>query len=154
MYSKPLLHRTLRRTHRIFRGRPAAWHIEATRSAIAAGIAAVVDYGLLIPLVELAAVQPVQASAVGVVAGQVTSYLVHTLWIFPSADHGYHGTQLVAFLSIGAIGLAVHTASMLLLTGPLAVHYLPAKVISVTVMFTLGFVLRRFAHRYLNARSG
>jgi len=154
MYSKTLLHHTLELAKTILRGRPRGIHVEVTRSAIAAGIAAVVDYGLLIPLVEFLAVPAVPASAVGVVAGQITSYLVHTLWIFPSGDHGYHGTQLVAFLSIGAIGLAVHTASMLLLTAPLAVHYLPAKVISVTVMFSLGFALRRFVHRYLNARSG
>lgn len=153
MYSKTLLFRTVRRRHTIFRGRPAGWHVEMTRSAVTAGISAVVDYGLLIPLVELAGIRAVQASVVGVVAGQITSYLVHTLWIFPSGDHGYHGTQLVAFLSIGAIGLAVHTASMILFTDTLAFHYIPAKVISVLAMFSLGFLLRRYAHRNLVARG-
>ena len=153
MYSRALLHRMVRGTRTILRGRPAGVHIEVTRSGIAAGIAAVVDYGLLIPLVEFASVPAVGASAVGVVAGQITSYVVHNLWIFPSADHGYHRTQLVVFLTIGAIGLAVHTASMILLTETLTLHYLPAKVISVLVMFLLGFFLRRLAHRYLRVRS-
>lgn len=95
------------------------------------------------------ALSAVTASAVGVVAGQITSYLVHTLWIFPSSDHGYHRTQLVAFLTIGAISLAIHTVSMVALTTGLGLYYLLAKVISVLLMFSLGFLLRRFFHRYL-----
>jgi putative flippase GtrA len=114
----------------------------------------VADYGILIPLVEFASVPAVGASAVGVVAGQITSYVVHTVWIFPSTDHGFHRTQLVVFLMIGAIGLTVHTVSMMLLTETLTLHYLPAKVISVLGMFSLGFFLRRLSHQYLRDRVG
>lgn len=149
MYSYALHYRVKKGVSRIFRGRPKGWSVEVARSTIAAGISALVDYGILIPLVELAAVPAVQASAVGVVAGQITSYVVHTVWIFPSSDHGYHRTQLVAFLTIGAISLATHTASMVLLTTGLGLYYLLAKVISVLLMFSLGFLLRRQLHRYL-----
>ena len=152
MYSYSLRNFVKRVVNRVFRGRPKGWHVEVTRSAIAAGIAALADYGILIPLVEFASVPAVRASAVGVVAGQITSYLVHTLWIFPSRDHGYHRTQLVAFLTIGAISLVTHTFSMILLTRVVGLHYLISKVISVVVMFLLGFLLRRQFHRYLSAR--
>jgi putative flippase GtrA len=153
MYSYHLLYLLRTSVSNIFRGRPRGWSIEIARSTIAAGIAAVVDYGILIPLVEFAAVSAVTASAAGVVAGQITSYLVHTLWIFPSGDHGYHGTQLVVFLTIGAISLGTHTFSMVVLTSALDFHYLLAKVISVLLMFSLGFLLRRLSHRYLTLRG-
>ena len=120
---------------------------------MAAAISAVVDYGILIPLVELAGMRPVTASALGVVAGQLTSYVIHTLWIFPSRDHGYHKTQLLAFLSIGAMSVAVHTFAMIVLTQIADLYYLLAKVISVLLMFSFGFLLRRYSHRRLDRRS-
>lgn len=138
---------------RVLGGRPSGWTIEVTRSAIAALVCAVVDYGILIPLVELVGVAVVTASAIGVAAGQVTSYLLHTIWIFPSGDHGYHKSQLFAYLAIGAVSLLTHTGAMYLLATVGGVHYLPAKVISVLLMFSLGFLLRRFAHRYLRRRG-
>ncbi|MFW6328897.1 MAG: GtrA family protein [Alkalispirochaetaceae bacterium] len=142
----PLLRQRIRR---VFRGAPKGLKVEATRSVVTAGVSAIADYGTLIPLVELLSLSPVVASAVGVVAGQLTSYALHSLWIFPSRQHGYHKSQLLLFLAIGALTLLIHTVSMVVLIRHTAFYYLVAKLISILLMFSLGFLLRRVSHRLL-----
>jgi putative flippase GtrA len=137
---------------RLLIDRPDHWFIELFRAALVSLSAAVGDYALLITLVELADTPVVATSAAGVVFGHVISYLLHTWWIFPGGDHGYHKTQMVLFIAVGASGLLLHSGLMYLFSRFTVVHYVIAKTISVLTMFLWGFVLRRTSHRVLTKR--
>jgi putative flippase GtrA len=137
---------------RLLFDRPDHWFIELFRSVIVSLSAAVGDYTLLIVLVELAQAPVVITSMAGVVFGHLISYLLHTLWIFPGHDHGYHKTQMVLFIAVGASGLLLHSGLMYLFTRHTSLHYILAKTASVFTMFVWGFVLRRTSHRLLTNR--
>lgn len=137
---------------RLLIDRPDHWFIELFRAVIVSLSAAVGDYTLLITLVEFANAPVVATSAAGVVFGHVISYLLHTLWIFPGRDHGYHKTQMVLFFAVGASGLLLHSGLMYLFSRYTSMYYLLAKTISVLTMFVWGFVLRRTSHRLLTNR--
>jgi len=136
----------------LFIDRPDHWFVQLVRAATVSLIAAVGDYTLLVTAVELLGTPVVWTSVAGVVFGHIITYILHTLWIFPGDDHGYHKTQLVLFVGIGASGLLVHSGLMHLFLRYTSLHYLIAKTISVLVMFLWGFLLRRSSHALLTRR--
>ncbi|MFW5827159.1 MAG: GtrA family protein [Alkalispirochaeta sp.] len=144
-----LLHRHSRT---LFVDRADHWIVQFVRAVAVSLIAAVGDYTLLVSAVELLNTPVVWTSVAGVVFGHIITYILHTLWIFSGHDHGYHKTQFVLFMGIGASGLLVHSGLMHLFLRYTPLHYLIAKTISVVVMFLWGFLLRRSSHALLTRR--
>ena len=136
----------------LFVDRANHWFVQLVRAATVSLTAAIGDYTLLVTAVELLDTPVVWTSAAGVIFGHIITYVLHTLWIFPGHDHGYHKTQLVLFVGIGTSGLLIHSGLMHLFLRYTALHYLVAKTISVLVMFLWGFLLRRASHALLTRR--
>jgi putative flippase GtrA len=109
-----LLHRHSRT---LFVDRADHWIVQLVRAVAVSLIAAVGDYALLVSAVELLNTPVVWTSVAGVVFGHIITYILHTLWIFSGHDHGYHKTQFVLFVGIGASGLLVHSGLMHLFLG-------------------------------------
>lgn len=138
-------------SRRLFVDRADHWVVQLIRASAASLGAALGDYALLVVAVEVWNTPVVWTSAAGVVFGHVISFILHTLWIFPGADHGYHKTQMVLFVAIGASGLLLHSGLMYMFERFSPLHYLIAKTVSVLVMFLWGFLLRRTSHRRLKS---
>ncbi|MFW5695909.1 MAG: GtrA family protein [Alkalispirochaeta sp.] len=128
------------------------WLVQLIRAVAVSLIATVGDYTLLVSAVELLNTPVVWTSAAGVIFGHIITYILHTLWIFPGRDHGYHKTQFVLFAGVGASGLLVHSGMMHLFLRYTPLHYLIAKTISVLTMFLWDFILRRSSHALLTRR--
>lgn len=105
-------------------------------------IAAVAHYGTLIGLVEFAGATPVPASLAGFGAGALVSYGLNYRYTFQSQKQ--HREALLKFLVVAGIGFFINGALMGLFTGTLAMHYLPAQVLTTGAILIWTFSCNRF----------
>ena len=129
------------------------WFLQLARSGVASISAAAGDYSLLIVLVEIFDVPAVRASVFGFLLGLFMSYLFTALWIFPGAEHGLHGLQLLFFLLAAGTGLAIHTGLMVLFVEEIGIYYVLSKAFSLVAAFSWNFLVRRMTHLQLKQIS-
>jgi putative flippase GtrA len=105
-------------------------------------VAAVVHYGLLVGLVEMAGIRPVPATLAGYVAGGVVSYVLNRRHTFESGrSHGEAGWR---FAFVAGIGFLLTGLLMHVLHDRLGAPYLPAQVATTGVVLFWSFLANRF----------
>jgi putative flippase GtrA len=124
------------------RSSATAW--EWIRHHIASIIATVVDYGLMVGLVERAHLGPVPATALGALAGAVTNFTLGRVFTYRATEAGLGG-QSWRYALVSAASLALNAAGEQLFNGILGLQYLVARVItSVIVSNAWNYPLQRF----------
>ena len=105
-------------------------------------LAAVAHYGALILLVAGFGAPPVPASLAGYLAGGVLSYLLNYSWVFDSDKA--HRAAAPQFFAVAAVGFVLTGLVMAALTGPPALHWLLAQVLTTCVVMLWSFAANRF----------
>lgn len=107
----------------------------------AGAVGTVVQYCLLIILVQLADRSAVTASTIGAIAGALINYRLNHRYTFASRKAHGHALQRFALVSIGGIVLnALVLMAVLAFTGP---HYVAAQVAATAVVLVAGFLVNR-----------
>jgi putative flippase GtrA len=105
-------------------------------------VAAVVHYGLLVGLVELAGWAAVPATLVGYVGGGVVSYALNRRHTYrserPHAEAGWR------FAMVAVVGFGLTWACMAVLNGRLGLQYLLAQIVTTGVVMAWSFLAHRF----------
>ena len=117
--------------------------VQVPRALVASGLAAVVDFGLLFFLVELAGWHPIPGAVVGYLTGGVLQYILCSYWVFPGAPRNAT-TGFVAFTVLSLVGLVITWATMAALHDWAHVHYSMAKVVALGLAFSWNFLSRKF----------
>lgn len=91
------------------------------------GVGTLAQYAVLISLVQSGLAGPVAGSCAGFVAGGLVNYQLGRRLVFRSSKP--HGEAMAKFFTVAGIGLTLNALLMTLLTGPLAVPYLPAQIL-------------------------
>jgi putative flippase GtrA len=104
-------------------------------------IAAVVHYGLLIALVEMAAWNPVTATLAGYVAGGIVSYGLNRRLTY--ASDRPHAEATWRFALVALTGFVLTGGLMQVLTGWLGAPYLPAQLVTTGIVLFWSFVAHR-----------
>lgn len=105
-------------------------------------VAAVVHYGTLIALVEGWGAGPVPATLAGYGLGGVVSYWLNRRHVF-SSDRP-HREATWRFAAVAGVGFILTGLIMALLTGRLALPYLPAQVLTTGVVMLWSFAANRW----------
>ena len=98
------------------------------------------DYGLVIALVELAEVWYIVAVIIGALLGAVASFWLCTHWVFAAHRAGIAGElkgQGSKFAGIYLVGMVLFVGAVYGLTDGLDVHYLSAKILSGSIVFAI-----------------
>lgn len=103
--------------------------------------AATVHYGLLVGLVEAGGVGPVAATLAGYLAGGIVSYLLNRRHTYVSKRP--HREASWRFALVAAIGFGLTGILMHVLTGRLAVPYLPAQLVTTGTVLFWSFLAHR-----------
>jgi putative flippase GtrA len=104
-------------------------------------VAAVIHYGLLIGLVELAGWSAVPATLIGYVGGGVVSYRLNRSHTYRSdRPHGEAGWR---FAAVAGFGFGLTWLCMSLLHGRLGVQYVLAQVATTGVVMAWSFVAHK-----------
>lgn len=98
------------------------------RHQLGAFFATVVDFGVMIALVELARLPPMWATAASATSGALTNFTLGRRWIFQ--DHaGTVGGQAIRYAAVSAGSLALNTVGEGITNGLLGVRYVLARIL-------------------------
>lgn len=116
--------------------------------SIVGTIGAVVDYGVLIPLVEFVRLDPRWAQAISFTAAASNNYIWNRLWTFRAFRHKPPVLQFTQFFVVSVVGLAIRTAIFVLLYQGLAFQafrfgYILATAIAIIVVLVWNFFVNR-----------
>lgn len=135
----------------MFRQRLARWFLapvesvalQVPRALVASGLAAILDVGILILLVEGAGWSALPAATVGYLAGGVLQYLLCLYWIFPHSPQDVP-LSIVAFTFLSLIGLGITWMTIAVVHQWGGLGYTFAKVIALGLAFVWNFASRRY----------
>jgi putative flippase GtrA len=117
--------------------------LQVPRALVASVLAAALDFGTLVWLVERQGWSPVLAAVAGYLLGGVLQYVLCALWVFPAAPHNLT-VGIVAFLVLSLVGLGITWATIAGLCDGLHVNYAVAKVVSLGLAFAWNFLSRKY----------
>jgi putative flippase GtrA len=111
------------------------------------GAATLIQYGILISMVELFETSALAGSTVGYLVSGVFNYTLNYYFTFTSSAK--HGLAATRFIIVAAVGLALNSSLIFLLTDVLAVFYITAQVAATAVVVIWNFI----AHKHWTYRS-
>ena len=117
---------------------------EFTRYLIASAAALAIDTGSLVFLTEYIGVPYLISGAAAFLLGLATIYVLSILWVFEHRRVRSAWKEFFLFTVIGIAGLLINEAMLWIFTGLLGLYYLVSKFLSVLVVFTWNFSIRKF----------
>jgi len=117
--------------------------IQAIKYGAAAFGGFVVDYAVLLLLKEYVGLHYLIAVPIAFLAGIAVNYLIGVWFVFRNRNLSL-GKELLLFLTISLLALAVTEGSMYLLTDLLRIDYRVSRLISGVVTYLFNFFSRRF----------
>ena len=117
--------------------------LQIPRALVASVLAAALDCGLLILLVEFCGWRPIPATVVGYLAGGVVQYVLCALWVF-SAAPASNTLGFGAFTVLSLVGLLITWAAMSLIHDFGGFPYTLAKVVALALAFNWNFFSRKY----------
>ena len=105
-------------------------------------VSAIGHYGLLIALVQLAAVSAVPASAAGALLGAWINYALNYRYTFRS--NRQHREAMLRFAVVATIGLILNTLFMWVGVELINVHYLLSQVVTTGLVLIWSFAANRY----------
>lgn len=105
-------------------------------------VTALVHYGLLVGLVELAGVGPVPATLAGYGAGAAVSYALNRRFTFTSERS--HGAALWRFLAVAGMGFCATWGLMHLFVERWGLPYLPLQIVTTLLVMAISFTGHKF----------
>ena len=124
-----------------------ALHTQLVRFVVTGGLSAVVDFGLLVVLMNLAGLDHTPAKALSFVAGTTTAYLINRRWTFQAEPSKRRFAAVVALYGITfalQVGLfAVLYPWVLGLWGSITIAQVVGFVIAQGIATAVNFVVQR-----------
>ena len=133
--------------------RGEALPLQAIKYAVAAFGGFAADYAVLILLKEWAGLHYLLAVPIAFLAGIAVNYQIGVWFVFHRGNLS-RGKELLLFMTISLLALAVTEGSMYLLTDLLRIDYRISRLVSGVVTYLFNFFSRRFLiYRTQNPRT-
>ncbi len=113
------------------------------RYNLAGTTGAVVDFGVLILLVEVFRMYYLNAAAISFILGGIFAYTINKRWGFRKSKRGYV-RGLILFISFSALCGFLTIISLKFVVENYQVNYIIAKAIIFVIISTLNFILNYF----------
>ena len=119
------------------------WIPELIRYVYAGGIAFVLDFLVMMVLYKVFDIYYLTATALGLIVGLFTTYLLSIKWVFNNRALSNRTTELSIFLLIGSIGFVIHEYVIWVSVEALLINVPVSKVIATGVVFFWNFTARK-----------
>ena len=123
--------------------RPTDLHSQFVRFLLVGGFTALIDFLLLVFLVEVFSVYYLVASGISFIVGLVVNYLICRSWVFRGGRYG-QTVEFLAFCTGGSIGLGLNQIILLLLVGHFSFDYRLSKIISIALVTLWNFLTKKY----------
>lgn len=120
--------------------------MELARFALTGGVCFVAEFICLTMMVEWLKVPVLWATAIAFLISVALNYAMCVKWVFPGAKDGGAGVK-ATFLLTSGVGFGLNELFMWLMTGPMAIHYMIAKVISTLLVMIWNYITKRLVLR-------
>jgi putative flippase GtrA len=117
--------------------------LQVPRALVASGLAAALDMGLLVLLVEQVGWQPLAAATLSYLIGGVLQYVLCAVWVFPAAPQSA-ALGFTAFTVLSLVGLGITWATIAVVHDLAHVNYALAKIVALGLAFTWNFLSRKY----------
>jgi putative flippase GtrA len=117
--------------------------LQVPRALMVSALAAALDFGILIVLVEGVGWNPLGAACVSYLLGGVLQYVLCAVWVFPAAPENVP-MGVVLFILLSLVGLGITWATMGLLHNLAHVNYALTKCVALGLAFWWNFLSRKF----------
>jgi putative flippase GtrA len=117
--------------------------LQVPRALAVSIVAAVLDFTVLILLVERAHLHPAAAAVIAYLSGGILQYVLCAKWVFPAAPESV-ATGFLAFIALSLVGLGITWLTMLVLCDLSHVNYVFAKIASLAFSFAWNFLSRKY----------
>ena len=117
--------------------------LQVPRALVVSVLAAALDFGVLVLLVEHFEWSPVLAAVLSYLLGGVLQYALCACWVFPAAPRSLT-VGIVAFTLLSLVGLGITWATIELVHEQLGVNYLLAKFVALGLAFAWNFLSRKY----------
>ena len=118
-------------------------YLPLIKSIVTSMICFSLDYVLLYVLTEFLGLYYLLSAAISFTVANTLNFYLCARWVFPTGLSG--GKQYIAFLVVGAVGLALNTGLMALFTDVFSIYYMISKVIAASLVFFWNYFMRRYA---------
>ena len=112
------------------------------RFLLAGAAATMLQYLVLITLVELASANAVWASATGFVSGAILNYAINYKYTYDSDLP--HSSSFPKFAVTAAIGLTINTTSMYVLFEKAQIFYVVSQILATILTLIWNFIVNTF----------
>lgn len=125
------------------------WHptehggVQFLRYGIVAGIAFVVDFGLLYVFTSKMHMFYLLSTTSSFFISVIVNYILSTWWVFASRVDRRRSTEMLMFVAICTVALGLNDLFMWLFTSVAGLFYLYSKLITVAIVFFWSFAARR-----------
>lgn len=116
--------------------------LQVPRALFASSLAAALDVGCLIVMVEFWQWHPAAAAFIGYLAGMIVQYGLCLAWVFPAAPENNAG--FVPFALFSLVGLGITWVLIATLTDFTGMPYMLAKLVALGVAFSWNFLSRKW----------
>ncbi|MDB5180907.1 MAG: GtrA family protein [Candidatus Saccharibacteria bacterium] len=117
--------------------------VQILRGLIVAGIAFIVDFGMLVVFKEIIGLHYLLAAALSFGLGVVVSYYLSIRWVFSNRKFANRRAEFLIFLVICIAGLGLNLAIIAGMVQLFGIDYRFAKIVSTVVVFFWNFIARK-----------
>ena len=118
-------------------------HIHLIRSMGASSLAFLVDFLILIFLVEIFHIHYIAGGIGGFIAGTTLLYFVSILWIFNSRRVKIRLHEYLLFIFVGIIGGILNILLLWVFTDKFDIYYMISRIIAAITVFLFNFLSRK-----------
>lgn len=117
---------------------------EMFRFAVNGSLCFLVDYGIMIALVELGGLDPFWASGIGFTVSVIVNYLLCILWVFKGEKNtGIKATAV--FVGSSVVGLGLNQLFLWLFMDVCGIYYMISKIIANILVMIWNYIAKRRA---------
>jgi putative flippase GtrA len=116
--------------------------LQVPRALIASVLAAIVDMGVLVLLVQCFRLHPAPAAVIAYPPGAMIQYGLCRCWVFPGT--GDSGNSFATFMLFALVGLGITWVVVETLSGLCGVPYLASKCFALGASFVWNFLSRKW----------
>lgn len=117
---------------------------EMFKFAIAGGLSFLIDFGILVFLVELFSVNELLAAGISFTISVIVNYIICIAWVFDAADKKNIKT-IIYFVGSSVIGLGINELIMYLCVYVIGINYMVSKIIATIIVMIWNYLAKRQA---------
>ena len=118
--------------------------VQLFRYLIVGGLAFVVDFIVLLLLVNYLSVNYLVAAGISFLLGLLANYLLSISWVFNQEAKSSISQSVLIFVITGVVGLGINEVFMFTFTHLVGLQYLLSKIFTVPIVLLWNFLSRRY----------